>query len=529
MKYIDLTKTHENVVKIANLDDSMLKYISSIRTNDDFEVSNKPNCIYQYTTKYNPFSLEKIIFDSVLHINYDYFQENFEELIDKVCDILKELVSSYISLDKEFITKETMETIAVNQNINKVTLAIDSKDLLEVLEEIKHRSKEIPLNTIVINITEYNDLKIFINHIVSIYKDVKIIFNIDFKNFNADVLSDLTTYKNIVVKEEDHEIDLDLAIKKELKIRELLEPVETIKDKLSPFEIYTKLCQIVKDFKSYKEVEEGDDLDKSRTLSKLLFNEYIVCEGYVNLLQELCKRYNIETYYMSVDVLPNDTKDLNNTNGHARLLVKMKDDKYGIDGLYVSDPTLDSIHYSLYNHILMTFDEVKRELIGEVTFNVYDFLNVKNKEEFYALVNNPAARWKLSFLAPTIRNFDEESFEKICRTSSCHYEYDYCLEEASSLEKMADYCVNFHQEPINGNDILKALITIYKLEYPNIDDNQTIEHFKLIKEVLKNIEDITHPTIVTESSKEKIYDFYENKYSDSDVEDIVINERKNTR
>ena len=307
----------------------------------------------------------------------------------------------------------------------------------------------------------------------------------------------------------------------------MLEPVETIKDKLSPFEIYTKLYQIVKDFKSYKEVEEGDDLDKSRTLSKLLFNEYIVCEGYVNLLQELCKRYNIETYYMSVDVLPDDTKDLNNTNDHARLLVKMKDDKYGIDGLYVSDPTLDSIHYSFYNHILMTFDEVKRELIGEVTFNVYDFLNVKNKEEFYALVNNPAARWKLSFLAPTIRNFDEESFEKICRTSSCHY--DYCLEETSSLEKMADYCVNFHQEPINGNDILKALITIHKLENPNIDDNQIIEYFKLIKEVLKNIEDITHPTIVIENNREKVYDFYENKYSDSDIEDIIINERKNTR
>ena len=220
MKYIDLTQKRENIVKIANLDDSSLKYIASIRTNDDFEVSNNPNCIYQYTTKHNPFSLEKIMFNTNLHINYDYLQENYKELMDKVCAILKEHVGNYISLDKEFITKETMEAIAANQNINKVTLAIDSKDLLEVLEVIKHRSKDIPLNTIVINITEYNDLKIFINHIVSIYKDVKIIFNIDFKNFNADVLSDLITYKNIVVNEENHEIDLDLAIKKELKIRD---------------------------------------------------------------------------------------------------------------------------------------------------------------------------------------------------------------------------------------------------------------------------------------------------------------------
>lgn len=590
MEYFDLTKIGEDITKLANLDDSRLKYIYSIRTNDDFEFSNKPNCIYQYTTKDTPFSLEKSIFDSALHINYDYFQENFKEIIDKVCAILKGLVSNDISLDKELITKETIEAIAFNQNIHRVTLGlndkyilekdlydilskgtdieeittfdvdselndnydsrltarmnknignsnviikhilnfdsftIDSRDLLEALEVIKHRNKEFPLNTIIINITDSNDLKTFINYIVSIYKDVKIIFNLDFKNFNPDLLRDLTEYKNIVVKEDCHEITLDFAIKKELKIRELLEPVESIKDELSPFEIYTKLYQIAKEFKPYNEVEKGDDLDKSRTLSKLLFNEYIVCAGYANLLQEFCKRYDIDTYYMAVSVMLKDSKTVNDTAGHARLLVKMKDDKYGIDGLYVSDPTWDSNDFSRYNHILMTFDEIKRESKGEITFNAYDFFNVKNKEEFYALANNPAARLKLSYLPLKIKDFDEDSFEKICRVST--FSYDYNLEEASSLEKMANYCVNFHQKTISGNDILKSLITIYKLENPDIEDNQIIEYFKKIKDNLKEKEELRHPTIVTESVNEKIFDFYDNKYNDINIEELVTNKNK---
>ncbi len=593
MEYIDCRKIDKDITKLANLEDDRLKYIFSICTNDNFQFTNKPGYIYYYTTKDEPFSLENSIFDSSLHINYDYYIDNTKEIIDKICSIIKSLTGDSISLCKEFITKETIESIVSNYNIKNVRLGfsdnyilekniydilakrldikeivsfdvtdelsnnydprltarmnkdignsdlkikdllnnssfiVDSRDLLEVLEVIKHRTSEKDLNTITINITDYNNLNEFVREIIDKYKNVKIMLNIDFSNFKEDILNGLTEYENVVVKEESHEIPLELAIKKELKIRELLESVESIKDKLSPFEIYTKLYQIVKDFKPYKEVDKGDDLDKSRTLSKLLFNQYIVCAGYANLLQEFCKRYNIETYYMSVMVMPGYNKDLNKTLGHARLLVKMKDEKYDIDGLYVSDPTWDSNDNSKYNHILMTFDEIKRELKGEIPFNAYDFLNVKSKKEFYALANNPKARKYLNYLSFDIKDFDQDGFEKICKISS--FNFDYYLENTTSLEKMADYCINFHQDIISGNSILKSLITIYKLENPSIDDKQIIEYFSKIKNNLKEREDIIHPTVVRESNKEKVFDFYDNKYSNVDVNDIVTNERKNTR
>ena len=593
MKYIDLTEVNKDVIKLVNLDDERLKYIRFISTNDDVTVFNNPHCIFQYTTKDSPFSLENSIFDSTLHINYDYFKEHDKEIMDRIATILKGLGSDEIFLSKEFITKEIVESIALNQNIHSVSLGlngnyvlekeiynilienpnikkinttfidndledvydsrltakmhkkignsnlsvedvfnddfftIDSRDLLEVLDVIKHRDKEKNLNRITINITDYSNLETFINYIVSRYQDIKIIFNLDFKNFDTDILNTLTNYKNIVVKEDAHDISLDLAIRKELKIREMLEPVESMKDELSPLEIYIKLYQITKEFKPYKEVDIEDDLFKSRSLSKLLFNEYIVCAGYTNLLQELCKRYEIETHDMSVLVMPNDTKDFNSVVGHARLLVKMKDDKYGIDGLYVSDPTWDSSDSSLYNHVLMTFDEIKREIKDEIPFNGYDFLNVKSKDEFYALANNPSARKKLKYLSFDIREIDKENYEKICKIST--FKYDYNLENSDTLERMANYCVNFHQKIVSGYTILKALINLYKLENPEIEDRQIIEYFTEIKKNLIKAEDFGHPTIVTESENEKIYDFYDNKYNDVRIEELVTSERKNTR
>ena len=595
MEYVDLREIDNDIKTLSDLNDKELKYICSISTNDSFQFSNKPNCTYFYTTKKEPFSLENSIFDCSLHINYEYYKENFNEIIKKICSIIKEITSNTITLYREFINEDTVKAIVSNSNIKNIRLGlngdyilekriydilveskrddikeittfdvsdelsnvfdkrltavmkrnigvsnlevkdvlerssfmVDSRDLLEILDIIKNRQHDKSLNDIIINVTDYENLKYFIEEVISKYNSIKIILNLDFRNFKEEIIDDLTKYKNIVVKEDSHEISLALALKKELKIRELLEPVDMIKDKLSPFELYTKLYQTAKDFKPYKEVNNGGNIDDSRNLSKLLFNEYIVCVGYANLLQEFCKRYNIETYYMTVSVVPKDTKDLNESRGHARLLVKMKDEKYGIDGLYVTDPTWDHTDNSKYNHILMTFDEINREINNEIIFNAYDFLNVKSKKEFYALANNPAARKKLRYLSFYIKEFDNDNFERIYKISS--FNYDYNLERVESLEKMADYCVNFHQEQISGDTILKALISIYKLENEDLDEMQIIDYFRKIKSNLQTREDISHPTILKENENEKIFDFYNNKYSDSDIENIVINERKNTR
>ena len=127
-------------------------------------------------------------------------------------------------------------------------------------------------------------------------------------------------------------VSLKTAIQIEERIDSLLEPVKAIKDQLSPFELYTKLYEIAKDFKKYQKEEEGMSPMKSRAVSEILFSDYIVCVGYIKLLQTFCDRFGLETNYMSVGVMGEGMKD-----AHARLFVEMKDEKYGIDGVYVSD------------------------------------------------------------------------------------------------------------------------------------------------------------------------------------------------
>ena len=58
---------------------------------------------------------------------------------------------------------------------------------------------------------------------------------------------------------------------------------------------------------------------------------------------------------------------------------------------------------------------------------------------------------------------------------------------------------------------------------------QIIDYFRKIKSNLQTREDISHPTILKENEDEKIFDFYDNKYSNVDIDDIVTSKRKNTR
>ena len=312
------------------------------------------------------------------------------------------------------------------------------------------------------------------------------------------------------------------AIQTEEKIRSLLEPVMMIKDQLSPFELYTKLYEIVKDFKKYRMEEETMYYGKSRSVSEILFNDYIVCAGYVNLLQTFCKRFGLTTGYMPVSVMHDEQENPTITN-HARLFVHLKDEKYDIDGVYISDPTWDSMGEIKYNHLLMTLEEIDCERdskgIFDITFNPYDFLKVKTKEELDEMLKSPTLEEMFRKLPSALRTIDNGSFMKSCG-------YDYGLTSEKTKERLKEYCVSFQQEPISGDKILAALVHIYQLEHKDASKEEMIEHFQKIRAGLRKREDIYYPTIETVSDREKTFDFVENKYDDINVEEIVKEEIK---
>ena len=190
-------------------------------------------------------------------------------------------------------------------------------------------------------------------------------------------------------------MEIEKYLSYEKYLYELIKPAVN----LSPYEKFLYAYNITKHYKQYKEVSD-DDKFKSRKLYEIIDNdEYMVCVGYANLLVDLLSKLGIEstTYsvgvdvgFDSVDVLSEYSEDaISKYGGHSRVIVNLVDPKYGIDGIYQSDPTWDNvIGEDSYIYSTMTFDEAhlaKRYLYSD--FSEYGLLASISLEEFYNNVN----------------------------------------------------------------------------------------------------------------------------------------------
>ena len=109
---------------------------------------------------------------------------------------------------------------------------------------------------------------------------------------------------------------------------------------LSPFEKFL----IVHDFcasKPYQAngVEDYNDFNNAMTTDK------IVCFGYAEIMKYMCNALGIECELFYCDLPPMAMKHGMHTKGHVINLVRIKDEKYGIDDYYVSDASSDSSEY----------------------------------------------------------------------------------------------------------------------------------------------------------------------------------------
>ena len=109
-------------------------------------------------------------------------------------------------------------------------------------------------------------------------------------------------------------------------------------DTLSPFEKYLLIYNYLAP-KRYKEEDvRGEDVHKPRDIISIMNSDYIVCEGFANLMTYLCNNVGIFCIGQTLSV-NND-----NCDRHMNNLVYIDDDKYDIHGLYYSDVTWDSGH-----------------------------------------------------------------------------------------------------------------------------------------------------------------------------------------
>lgn len=267
-----------------------------------------------------------------------YVRLNGEQLSDKFCGLTKNQLRNekkvFISSDESFDRVKNALSIVRNNCIFKFRGDEDYDFIFEVLEEAKKQRKKFKY---IFCISQRND---FYNYIgkLSEFVDEDIIIHLDLEEYTVkDFLQENQELENLV---------------SEIK-----------KSNLSSFEKYVAVYNIVKKFKPYLETTTNN-LFESRILKYILKNNYIVCGGYSNLLIDLLNRVGIEASYYSTDVSKvNDSNELEELGGHVRVIVNMQDEKYGIDGYFIADPTWDNHGNKLdtYDYLLCPFNGMQRE------------------------------------------------------------------------------------------------------------------------------------------------------------------------
>ena len=195
-------------------------------------------------------------------------------------------------------------------------------------------------------------------------KEINIIFNYqassmhdehktnidDLKNLKK--LSVLMPNLNITVCEWTQKYSLEEAFMAEQTVFDIAKNLNDDKNlsKLKKF-LFAYDYVISKTYKS-----DGNKHDKN--FLGVMTTDNIVCGGYAKLLTKLCSYLDIECE----EIMGEDATDREHylKDRHALCYVKFKDEKYNIDGAFLSDPTWDSIKdgKKSYNYALFPIQSV---------------------------------------------------------------------------------------------------------------------------------------------------------------------------
>lgn len=277
--------------------------IGSLRKKSDGSEDKNP------FIKFLPFEYKKKIYEYILRNNdiKEFDTNNFKAILEDNFDI------NLIPDSGEIVYKFSVES---------------KEKIIAILKAIKESNKNI---TIVLQTKEEN---------VPLLKELKdIIPGKIFVKFE-------TGFKE--------EYNIEELISKDQTLQYYADSILNQKDKegnikvLSPYEKYIAAYKIVTHFSHYI---DSNILASSRALYQIINAEdqKIVCVGYSNLLVELLKRVGL-TECMEWSVFAAEEAEkretaVNNTkiSNHSRVLVHIKDEKYGIDNIFMADPTWDAI------------------------------------------------------------------------------------------------------------------------------------------------------------------------------------------
>jgi len=158
-----------------------------------------------------------------------------------------------------------------------------------------------------------------------------------------------------------------IKIEKFNQMRLIIDRVKkTIPNGATNLEIITHVYNWLKK-REYKHNDMNPNL--SKRYSSALLTEYIVCVGFSKVFNNILSEFGISASEYQYHLLI-DGEDF----GHDISVVKVQDEKYGVDGLYFFDLTRDcynpknSNDYK-YSGFMMTYEDVSKDTITKDMFN----------------------------------------------------------------------------------------------------------------------------------------------------------------
>lgn len=343
------------------------------------------------------------------------------------------------------------------------------------------------------------------------------------EQFNKWLLNNNLDYEYIFVKLG----TIKYSLKEYLKFEKILYDFVKGIEHLSPFEKYIFIYNITKKYKNYQENEE--DRMKARNLYEILTNEYMVCAGFSNMLGDLLNKQNIENSELSVtidlsyDKVRNDEEIFEypktvEKGYHARRYVHIKDEKYGIDGFYIADPTWDNdLENDCYNYLAMTHNETSnaKRYLWTNTYNSEELLNINSIEEYYQKLNFLTSRINKEntnkelireLINDILLELDKEYIVSLKEKYPYINEYQWPNDINDLIYEVGEYLVNHVNKEIPGEIIIEAVSNVYKNAY-GYNEEEYQEKIKETIKVNKYIYEIAFPVrykITEDGTKEVI-------------------------
>lgn len=383
---------------------------------------------------------------------YDYeisiltpLEGNFEELISKPYDFEESIDFNIDVIDDDLDNIKFLEKIKNNRieyikNINDIIFYYEPKEIAEFIK------KNPILKTKRIIFEDYFDLDPkLVNDISEAFGDDT--SNLYFQISGNDCLISFKEYKDTIY-----------AINQRIK--------EIEKYNFSTLEKIMYVYDMVRD-KVYVEVDKNEDKMISRNLSSALLGDKIVCLGYATIFRTLLEKLGIEC--RNVILLKPNQK-----NGHARNVIFINDDKYGIHGVYYFDPTWDNKKSDLDNNFLYSYkhfavtkermDEIDRGRLVEKSFPyfssdiAYEFEEIVEDNGFEGLSDEMIKSINhMSYLVDGDTLIFKDGFNRKVP--------DILKPNKEKVYKKLVEIVEYFDNPISADIMLKVLYNVRKYQY----------------------------------------------------------------